>query len=80
MIGDSAARGTAVSESVHVLRVSALPDNQESAIAFHHDGSVIIYLLEKDITPTGALALEGILSAGRVEYDQRWGHPLAIAA
>lgn len=80
MIGESAARGKTVSESVHVVRVPALPDDQESAIAFRRDGSVIIYMLEEHITAIGAAALEGVLSAGRIEYDRQWGHPLTMAA
>lgn len=68
-----------MSESVHVQRVSELPDDQRAAIAFHHDGSVIIYMRKDDLTPAGAAALEGILTQGRTEYHHLWGLPLALA-
>lgn len=75
----SAARGTALSESVRVQRVSELPDKQSAAIAFHRDGTVIIYMREEDLTPAGAIALEAILAQGRVDYHKQWGLPLALA-
>lgn len=68
-----------MSKSVHVQRVHELPDDQRAAIAMHHDGTVIIYVREDDLTTAGAIALETILSQGRVEYHHHWGLPLALA-
>jgi hypothetical protein len=59
--------------------VSELPNDQSAAIAFHHDGSVIVYMLEDEITAAGAVALEAILAQGRTEYHREWGLPLALA-
>lgn len=66
-----------MSESVHVKRVSELPDDETASIAFHRDGSVVIFMREDYITPEGALALEAILGQGRAEYHRQWGLPLA---
>lgn len=44
----------------------------------HHDGSVVIYIREDDLTPAGAIALEAILAQGRVEYHHLWGLPVAL--
>lgn len=68
-----------MTESVHVQRVHALPDEQNAAIAFHHDGTVIVYVQEDLLTPDGALALEAVLSQGRDEYHYQWGLPLVLA-
>jgi hypothetical protein len=79
MIGKSAAEGTAVTESVHVQRVPDLPNDESASIAFHHDGSVVIFMRDDLITAAGAAALEAILGQGRTEYHRQWGLPLAIA-
>ncbi len=68
-----------MSKSVHVQRVSELPDDQSASIAFHPDGTVTIYMREEDLTPAGAVALEAILTQGRTECHYRWGLPLALA-
>ena len=39
-----------MTDSVHVLRVPALPDNQEAAVALDCDGSMIIYMREDHTT------------------------------
>lgn len=67
-------------ESVHVQRVASLPDDQSAAIAFHLDGTVIIYMREDHITETGAIALAAALAQGRIDYHQLWGLPLLALA
>ena len=65
-----------MSESVHVVRVRSLPDNQRVAIASKPDGAAIIYIHIEQITAEGALALESALTASRADYERWWrGRP-----
>jgi hypothetical protein len=80
MVGESAATGRPVSDSVHVLRVAALPDNQEAAVAFNRDGSVIIYMREDHITDAGATALQSAMDCARDVYHRAWRLPAVLAS
>lgn len=78
--GKSAATGRLVTDSVHVLRVSALPNNQEAVVGFDRDGEVIIYMREDHITEAGATALESAIDCARDAYHRAWKLPAILVA
>jgi hypothetical protein len=59
------ATGRPVTDSVHVLRVPALPDGQEAAVALDCDGEMIIYMREDHATATGAVVLQSAMDSAR---------------
>jgi hypothetical protein len=69
-----------VTDSVHVLRVPALPDNQEAAVALDCDGSMIIYMREDHTTATGAVVLQSAMDSARDACRRAWKLSTAFAS
>jgi hypothetical protein len=69
-----------VTDSVHVIRVSALPDDQEAAVVCEPEGPVLIYMREEDITAAGALALQSAMDSARDAYHRAWELPAVLAS
>lgn len=69
-----------MTDSVHVLRLPALPDNEKVAVAVNPEGSVTIYMREDDITATAATALQSAMDCARDAYHRAWNLPTVLAS
>lgn len=69
-----------MSDSVHVLRVPELPDNQQVVVDVDPDGEVIIYMREDYIIGAGAAVLALAMDCARDAYHRAWELPSVLAS